>query len=41
MANPIVKGQYGAADNPLFEIFTLADARAVKAIFQASRRPNT
>ncbi len=29
MANPIVKGQYGTAANPIFRVFYLADAEAV------------
>lgn len=33
MANPIVKGQYQTADNPIFEVFYLADAHAVIADF--------
>ena len=33
MANPIVKGQYGAADNPIFEVFYLEDAHAVISDF--------
>lgn len=33
MANPIVKGQYGDASNPIFEVFYLAEARAVIADF--------
>lgn len=33
MANPIVKGQYQSADNPIFEVFYLADAQAVIADF--------
>ena len=33
MANPIVKAQYQRADNPIFEVFYLADARAVIADF--------
>ena len=31
--NPIVKGQYQTADNPIFEVFYLADAHAVIADF--------
>jgi len=34
--NPIVKGQYQTADNPIFEVFYLADARAVIADFSGS-----
>lgn len=33
MANPIVKGQYGEAANPIFEVFYLADASATIADF--------
>lgn len=33
IANPIVKGQYGEAANPIFEVFYLADAHAVIADF--------
>lgn len=33
MINPIVKGQYQSADNPIFEVFYLADAHAVIADF--------
>ena len=33
MANPIVKSQYQTADNPIFEVFYLAEARAVIADF--------
>lgn len=29
--NPIVKGNYQTADNPVFEVFYLADAKAVIA----------
>ena len=32
MNNPIVKGQYQTADNPIFEVFYLADAHAVIAV---------
>lgn len=31
MGNPIVKGQYGTAENPIFEVFYLEDAHAVIA----------
>ena len=31
--NPIVKSQYHTADNPIFEVFYLADAHAVIADF--------
>lgn len=33
MDNPIVKGQYQTADNPIFEVFYLEDAHAVIADF--------
>ena len=33
LQNPIVKGQYQAADNPIFAVFYLADAHAVIADF--------
>ena len=33
MNNPIVKGQYQTADNPIFVVFYLEDARAVIADF--------
>lgn len=33
MQNPIVKGQYGEAANPIFEVFYLKDAQAVIADF--------
>lgn len=33
MANPIVQGQYQMADNPIFEVFYLEQARAVLADF--------
>lgn len=36
MANPIVKGQYGDASNPIFEVFYLAEARAVIADFSGN-----
>lgn len=36
IANPIVKGQYGKADNPIFEVFYLADAHAVIADFSGN-----
>lgn len=31
MNNPIVKGQYQTADNPIFEVFYLADPHGVIA----------
>lgn len=36
MNNPIVKGQYQSAENPIFEAFYLADARAVIADFSGN-----
>lgn len=36
MANPIAKGQYGDASNPIFEVFYLAEARAVIADFSGN-----
>ena len=36
MANPIVKGQYGDASNPIFEVFYLAEARAVIVDFSGN-----
>ena len=36
MSNPIVKGQYQTADNPIFEVFYLADAHAVIADFSGN-----
>lgn len=36
MNNPIVKGQYQTADNPIFEVFYLEDAYAVKADFSGN-----
>ena len=36
MANPIVKGQNGDASNPIFEVFYLAEARAVIADFSGN-----
>lgn len=33
MANPLVKKQYKSADNPIFEVFYIADAKAVIADF--------
>ncbi|WP_300626506.1 pyridoxamine 5'-phosphate oxidase family protein [uncultured Megasphaera sp.] len=36
LANPIVKGQYGDASNPIFEVFYLAEARAVIADFSGN-----
>ena len=34
--NPIVKGQYQTADNPIFEVFYLADAHAVITDFSGN-----
>ena len=34
--NPIVKGQYQTADNPIFEVFYLASAHAVIADFSGN-----
>ena len=34
--NPIVKGQYQTADNPIFEVFYLAGAHAVIADFSGN-----
>lgn len=36
MNNPIVKGQYQTADNPIFEVFYLANAHAVIADFSGN-----
>ena len=36
MANPIVKGQYQSADNPIFEVFYLEGAHAVIADFSGN-----
>ena len=36
MANPIVKGQYHTADNPIFEVFYLEGAHAVIADFSGN-----
>ena len=36
MANPIVNGQYKTADNPIFEVFYLAEAKAVIADFSGN-----
>lgn len=36
IANPIVKGQYGTADNPIFEVFYLSDPKAVIADFSGN-----
>ena len=36
IANPIVKGQYGEATNPIFEVFYLEDAHGVIADFSGN-----
>lgn len=36
MKNPIVKGQYETGDNPIFEVFYLAEAKAVIADFSGN-----
>ena len=36
MNNPIVKGQYQSADNPIFAVFYLEDAHAVIADFSGN-----
>ena len=36
MANPIVKGQYNEASNPIFEVFYLANAKAIIADFSGN-----
>lgn len=36
MQNPIVKGQYQTADNPIFEVFYLDDAHGVIADFSGN-----
>lgn len=36
MNNPIVKGQYQTAENPIFEVFFLADAKAVISDFSGN-----
>ena len=36
MNNPIVKGQYNSANNPIFEVFYLEDAHAVIADFSGN-----
>lgn len=36
MNNPIVKGQYQTADNPIFEVFYLADPHGVIADFSGN-----
>ena len=36
MANPIVKGQYSEATNPIFEVFYLEDAHGIIADFSGN-----
>lgn len=36
LQNPIVKSQYQTADNPIFEVFYLADTHAVIADFSGN-----
>ena len=36
MANPIVKSQYGTADNPIFEVFYLENAHGLIADFSGN-----
>ena len=36
IANPIVKGQYGEAANPIFEVFYIKDAHGVIADFSGN-----
>ena len=36
MGNPIVKGQYGEASNPIFEVFYLEDAHGSIADFSGN-----
>lgn len=36
IGNPIVKGQYQTADNPIFEVFYLDEAKAVIADFSGN-----
>ena len=36
IANPIVKGQYGEATNPIFEVFYLEDAHGAIADFSGN-----
>ena len=36
LQNPIVEGQYGSADNPIFEVFYLADPHGVIADFSGN-----
>ena len=36
MANPIVKGQYNTADNPIFEVFYIENAHGVIADFSGN-----
>lgn len=36
MGNPIVKGQYETADNPIFEVFYISDAHGAIADFSGN-----
>ena len=36
IANPIVKGQYGTAENPVFEVFYLENAHGLIADFSGN-----
>lgn len=36
MGNPIVKGQYGSAQNPIFEVFYMEGAKAVISDFSGN-----
>lgn len=36
MENPIVKGQYGSADNPIFEVFYLENVHGILADFSGN-----
>ena len=36
MNNPIVKGQYETADNPIFEVFYIQDAHGIIADFSGN-----
>ena len=36
ISNPIVKGQYGEATNPIFEVFYLEDAHGIIADFSGN-----
>ena len=41
IANPIVKGQYQTADNPIFEVFYLEDPHGVIADFSGNPPMNS